>query len=109
MPYTTLTYATGSAAAFQVQVDDRTGAVHRRDPSREDTTAYDYVQQVAVATDENTHGGGDVTIHAIGKTAPPVSRFVCLLTAICVGVCVCAQVRWRICSIVCTSNRTWRT
>lgn len=78
MPYTTLTYATGSAAAFQVQVDDRTGAVHRRDPSREDTTAYDYVQQVAVATDENTHGGGDVTIHAIGKTAPQsVVSFVC--------------------------------
>ncbi len=39
----------------------------RRDPSFQDTTAYDYVQQVAVLTDENTHSGTDVAVYAIGK------------------------------------------
>lgn len=68
VPYTTLTYATGSAAAFQVEVDEA-GRARRRDPSTVDTTAFDYVQQVAVATDENTHGGGDVTVHARGPMA----------------------------------------
>lgn len=72
VPYTTLTYATGAAAAFQVDAvaaADGTTSAKRRDPSADgsDTTAYDYVQQVAIATDENTHGGGDVTIHAIGE------------------------------------------
>lgn len=39
----------------------------RRDPSKENTKAYDYVQQAAIRTDENTHGGNDVAIHAVGK------------------------------------------
>lgn len=39
----------------------------RRDPSKENTRAYDYVQQATILTDENTHGGNDVAIHAIGK------------------------------------------
>lgn len=68
IPYTTLTYATGGPAGFQMDVDDQ-GKVSRRDPSKEDTFAYDYVQQVTVLTDENTHGGSDVTIHAIGPMA----------------------------------------
>lgn len=68
VPYTTLTYATGGPAGFQVDVD-ASGKPVRRDPSKDDTVAYDYVQQVSILTDENTHGGGDVPIHAIGPMA----------------------------------------
>lgn len=39
----------------------------RKDPSKENTKAYDYVQQATILTDENTHGGNDVAIHAIGE------------------------------------------
>lgn len=49
----------------QVDVDHQ-GIPHRRDPSTQDTTAYDYVQQVAILTDENTHSGSDVAVYAIG-------------------------------------------
>lgn len=48
---------------------DASGKAVRRDPSKDDTAAYDYVQQVSILTDENTHGGGDVPIHAIGPMA----------------------------------------
>lgn len=65
IPYTTLTYGTGGPASFQMIVDD-SGMVQRRNPSLENTSAYDYVQQAAILTDENTHGGTDVTIHARG-------------------------------------------
>lgn len=68
IPYTTLTYGTGGPASFQMMVDE-SGMVHRRDPSKEDTKAYDYVQQAAILTDENTHGGADITIHAMGPMA----------------------------------------
>lgn len=68
IPYTTLTYATGGPSGFQVDTDDF-GKPIRRNPTKEDTTSYDYVQQVTVLTDENTHGGGDVTIHATGPMA----------------------------------------
>lgn len=50
---------------FQMVVDD-SGMVHRRDPTLENTSAYDYVQQAAILTDENTHGGSDVPIFAQG-------------------------------------------
>lgn len=68
IPYTALTYGTGGPASFQMIVDD-SGSVHRRDPSVDDTQAFDYVQQAAILTDENTHGGADVSIHAIGPMA----------------------------------------
>lgn len=68
VPYTTLTYATGGAASFQM-ITDENGKVHRKDPSLDKTDAFDYVQQAAILTDENTHGGSDVTIHAIGPMA----------------------------------------
>lgn len=50
------------------------GKVQRRDPSKDDTTAYTYVQQAAVKTDENAHAGSDVTIHATGPMAHLVQR-----------------------------------
>ena len=69
IPYTTLNYATGSADAYQVVVDPVTGSAKRRDPSLDDTEGFNYVQQVAIATDENTHSGVDVAIHARGPFA----------------------------------------
>ena len=60
-PYTTLTYGT-SYQGFQ---PDATGK--RADPSKVDTTDWEYTQQAAINTDENLHGGSDVTIHATGK------------------------------------------
>lgn len=50
----------------QVELNEN-GLPRRRDPSTQDTTAYDYVQQVAVLTDENTHSGSDVAVYATGK------------------------------------------
>lgn len=67
IPYTTLTYATGHDG-YQVEVD-ADGNPHRRDPTLEATTDYDYVQQVGIKTDEGTHGGADVSIHAMGPYA----------------------------------------
>lgn len=68
IPYTTLTYGTGGPASFQMVVDE-SGMVHRRDPTLENTAAFDYVQQAAILTEENTHGGSDVTLHARGPMA----------------------------------------
>lgn len=47
-------------------MNDEHGTPRRRDPTTQDTTAYDYVQQVAVLTDENAHTGADVAVYAIG-------------------------------------------
>lgn len=66
IPYTTLNYATGGPDGFQVEVDSGTGQVKRRDPSLEDTEAFSYIQQVGIMTDENTHAGVDVAVHAVG-------------------------------------------
>lgn len=68
IPYTTLTYATGYYG-YQVNVDDD-GKAQRKDPSKENTTAYDYVQQTAIFTDENAHGGNDVLVYATGNFFP---------------------------------------
>ncbi|XP_055379328.1 alkaline phosphatase [Condylostylus longicornis] len=68
IPYTTLTYGT-SYSGYQVEIDNENGRPKRKDPSREDTTTFDYIQQSAILTDENTHGGSDVTIHALGPMA----------------------------------------
>lgn len=67
IPYTTLTYATGHFGYKQELNKD--GIIQRHDPSKDDTEAFDYVQPVAIKTDENTHGGSDVTIHAMGPSA----------------------------------------
>lgn len=68
VPYTTLTYATGGPGAFQMDIDSD-GKVKRRNPTKENTTAFDYMQQAAILTDETTHGGGDVILHAMGPMA----------------------------------------
>lgn len=60
-PYTTLTYGT-TYKGFQ---PDANGL--RKDPTLQDTTDWEYTQQGAINTDENYHGGSDVTIHATGK------------------------------------------
>ncbi|XP_014093006.2 alkaline phosphatase [Bactrocera oleae] len=62
-PYTTLTYGT-SYKGFQVDANGK-----RVDPTTQDTTAWAYTQQAAINTDENLHGGSDVTIHAKGAMA----------------------------------------
>lgn len=49
IPYTTLSYATGGPAGFQMEVGEN-GKIHRKDPSREDTTSYTYNQQAAILT-----------------------------------------------------------
>lgn len=69
VPYTTLNYATGGPDGFQMDVDAATGGVKRRNPSLEDTEAFTYVQQVGILTDENTHSGVDVGVHAMGPFA----------------------------------------
>ncbi|XP_059610745.1 alkaline phosphatase isoform X2 [Phlebotomus argentipes] len=68
IPYTTLTYATGGPDGFQVDVDGE-GKARRRDPTLQDTEGFTYVQQVGILTDENTHGGVDVAVHAMGPMA----------------------------------------
>lgn len=59
----------------QVEVNEH-GIPQRKDPSTQDTTAYDYVQQVAVLTDENTHSGSDVAVYAIGRVVVVVVFFI---------------------------------
>ncbi|KAH8350489.1 hypothetical protein KR067_003465 [Drosophila pandora] len=60
-PYTTLTYGT-SYQGFQVDPETQ----KRKNPTEEDITDWEYTQQAAINTDENLHGGSDVTIHAEG-------------------------------------------
>lgn len=69
IPYTTLNYATGGPDGFQYEVDAVTGQVKRKNPALDNTEAMDYIQQVGILTDENTHSGVDVSVHAIGPMA----------------------------------------
>lgn len=59
-PYTTLTYGT-TYKGFQPDANGR-----RKDPTQQDTNDWNYMQQGAINTDENYHGGSDVTIHSVG-------------------------------------------
>lgn len=68
VPYTTLNYATGGRDGFQYTVD-ADGKIKRRDPSQDPLEDFNYVQQVGIVTDENTHSGVDVTVHAMGPFA----------------------------------------
>lgn len=45
------------------------GKPRRKNPSLDDTTAYDYIQQAAILTDEGAHSGTDVTVYARGPAA----------------------------------------
>lgn len=60
VPYTTLLYATGGPDAIQMEISND-GKVKRKDPTNEDTTAYTYIQQAAIQSDENAHAGSDVS------------------------------------------------
>lgn len=64
IPYTTLLYTTGGPNSFQMEMNSE-GKIQRQNPSNEDTTAYTYIQQAAIKTDENAHTGSDVTIHGM--------------------------------------------
>lgn len=68
VPYTSLTYGTGHEGANQFGNDTNSKPI-RRDPSLEDTESFEYHQQALIKTDENTHGGADVTVHATGPMA----------------------------------------
>lgn len=59
VPYTTLLYATGAPNAVQMEMTSD-GKIKRKDPTNEDTTAYTYIQQAAIQSDENAHSGSDV-------------------------------------------------
>lgn len=59
VPYTTLLYATGGPGAVQMEMTND-GKIKRKDPTNEDTTAYTYIQQAAIHSDENAHAGSDV-------------------------------------------------
>lgn len=61
-PYTILTYGT-THQGFQAQQEDG----RRRNPAQDNMEDWLYTQQGAINTDENTHGGSDVTVHALGK------------------------------------------
>ena len=71
-PYTTLSYANGPGALFPGVADGATApeaAGVRPDPSAEDTTSVDYLQQATVPMGSETHAGDDVAIYAWGPFA----------------------------------------
>lgn len=72
VPYTTLTYATGSVSNFELDVAN--GKARRRDPSTEDTTSRNYKQQAGILTNEAAHSGEDVAVYAQGPAAHLVQR-----------------------------------
>lgn len=65
VPYTTLLYGTGGPNNYQFEI--KNGSVYRSDPSKENTTSFDYSQQTGIVVDETTHSGGDVVVYARGK------------------------------------------
>ncbi|KOB71286.1 putative Alkaline phosphatase, tissue-nonspecific isozyme [Operophtera brumata] len=67
--YTTLSYGTGGPDSMHYYAETNAAGqveVKRRDPSLEDTNDFYYEQVAGIRTDENTHGGGDVTVYAQG-------------------------------------------
>lgn len=67
VPYTTLGYANSAKDNYHFKVENN--SVVREDPSKVDTTSFDYGVQAGVLQDENTHGGSDVFIYASGPFA----------------------------------------
>ena len=43
------------------------GQAKRIDPSKSNTSDFTYSQQATIISDEAHHGGGDVTVYAIGN------------------------------------------
>lgn len=66
IPYTTLTYATGHEG---FQIENVGGVLQRKNPALDDTEDFEYMPQVAIKSDEATHGGVDVSVHAMGPWA----------------------------------------
>ncbi|CAD0197609.1 unnamed protein product [Chrysodeixis includens] len=66
--YTTLSYSNGGPGSFQfyVKEGEEGNKVARKEPSEDDTEAFDYTQVAGIQLVENSHGGGDVTIYARG-------------------------------------------
>lgn len=64
IPYTTLSYNTGGPNNFAYEVKDNKSV--RIDPSKYNTSDFNYSQQAAFIGDEAYHGGGDVPIYATG-------------------------------------------
>lgn len=64
-PYTTLLYGTGGPNNYQFEV--KNGSVFRQDPSKQNTTSFEYSQQTGMVTDETTHSGSDVVVYATGE------------------------------------------
>ncbi|CAK9801399.1 Alkaline phosphatase, tissue-nonspecific isozyme [Anthophora plagiata] len=67
IPYTTLTYSTGGPNNQAYTMTNNSSV--RIDPSKENTTSFTYSQQATIISDEAYHGGGDVTVYAIGPFA----------------------------------------
>ncbi|CAH1406602.1 unnamed protein product [Nezara viridula] len=67
VPYTTLGYANSGIENYHYTAVN--GTVVREDPSKVDTTSWDYGPQAAVLQNRNTHGGNDVFIYASGPFA----------------------------------------
>ncbi|XP_066262954.1 alkaline phosphatase-like isoform X1 [Euwallacea similis] len=66
-PFTNLLYSTGGPNNYQFEVVD--GKVQRIDPTKQNTSDFEYSQQALVYTDEVTHGGTDVLVYARGPMA----------------------------------------
>lgn len=66
-PFTNLLYGTGGPNNWQFYVNNNTA--ERVDPSKENTTDFEYSQQAVVLTDEVTHSGTDVLVYAHGPMA----------------------------------------
>lgn len=65
--YTSLLYGTGGPNNYQFYAINNT--VIRPNPKEEHTTDFNYSQQAVVLTDEVTHDGTDVNVHAKGPMA----------------------------------------
>ena len=64
-PYTTILYGNGPGYNYTVAKNNQ---VERPNPIMVNTSDYEYLQQSAVPTYPESHGGEDVPIFAIGKT-----------------------------------------
>jgi alkaline phosphatase len=70
--YTTLGYANGPGAMFPALADGTTEAEPagvRPDPSQDDPTSLDYLQQATIPLSSETHTGDDVAIYSWGPYA----------------------------------------
>ncbi|KAK9884294.1 hypothetical protein WA026_005246 [Henosepilachna vigintioctopunctata] len=66
-PYTSLLYVLGGDKNFQYEA--KNGSVVRRDPTQDQTDAFEYSQQAGFHDDEGKHSGEDVLVYATGPMA----------------------------------------